>query len=204
MTDQNADERDVDDQQTRDQNVDDQHTDATRPPAGWPRADLDPVRRLRVLAAALPGAMLGERVIAASPDVVWAVASDLENELPRLVHDIRSARVTVRDGDHGGHVDRVRDGDHVRHVELRAVGRLGQRARFDVDLRPGWCWMQSRFLLGGMAAAPHPDGTLFAFVGGVRLPGIVAARPILHRFERPLMSGLLRRLEDDVRAAVRP
>jgi hypothetical protein len=33
---------------------------------------------------------------------------------------------------------------------VAAVGTFGQRARFDVDLRPGW-W-QSRFLIGGLAA----------------------------------------------------
>jgi hypothetical protein len=151
----------------------------------WPVAELDPVRRLRVLAAANPGAMFGETVIAAEFDRVWAVAADLEAELPRLIHDVRSARVTTRDGE---------------RLELRAVGRLGQRARFDVDLRPGWCWMQSRFLLGGLAAVPDPGGTRFAFAGGLRLPGMRLVRPVLDRTGPPLVAGVLRRLTDDVLA----
>jgi len=41
----------------------------------------------------------------------------------------------------------------------------------DVTLRPGWCLMQSRFVIGGMAAVPQGPGTLFAGCGGLRLPG---------------------------------
>jgi hypothetical protein len=145
----------------------------------WPVADLDPVRRLRVLAAANPGAMFGETVIDADVERVWTVASDLEVELPRLIHDIRSARITARAGD---------------HLELLAVGTFGQRARFDVDLRPGWCWMQSRFLIGGLAAVADGTGTRFAFLGGLRLPGVRLLRPV----SRPLVGGVLRRLAADV------
>lgn len=149
----------------------------------WPVADLDPVRRLRVMAAANPGAMFGETVIDADVERVWTVASDLEVELPRLIHDIRSARVTARDGD---------------HLELLAVGTFGQRARFDIDLRPGWCWMQSRFLIGGLAAVADGTGTRIGFLGGLRLPGIGAARPVLRRVSGPLVAGALRRLAADV------
>ena len=49
-------------------------------------------------------------------------------------------------------------------MTARARGRLGQHARFDVVLRPGWCVMQSRFLIGGMAAVPEAGGTRFAFL----------------------------------------
>jgi hypothetical protein len=58
-------------------------------------------------------------------------------------------------------------------LEALAGGRLGQRARFDVVVRPGWCWMQSRFLLGGLAVTPEAGGTCtrFAFMGGLRFPG---------------------------------
>jgi hypothetical protein len=155
----------------------------------WPVAELDPVRRLRVMAAANPGTMFGETVIPARFEHVWAVAGDLEVELPRLIHDIRTARITARDGD---------------RLEVRARGHLGQRARFDVVLRPGWCWMQSRYLLGGMAAAPHPDGTRFAFLGGLRLPGIRVLHPLLGRVAQPLIDGALRRLELDVRRHPQP
>ncbi len=50
-------------------------------------------------------------------------------------------------------------------------GTLGQRARFDVVLRPGWCWMQSRLWVGGMAAREETTGTRIGFLGGLRVPG---------------------------------
>lgn len=132
----------------------------------WPVAELDPVRRLRVLAASLRFPVyLGETTIPAPLDAVWAVAADLERELPRSLPTVRSARITRADGE---------------HLELLAIGTLGQRARFDVVLRPGWCLMRSRFVFGAMAAVPGPDGgTRFASLGGFRLPGVRLARPLL-------------------------
>lgn len=47
--------------------------------------------------------------------------------------------------------------------------------------RPGWLWLQSRFVLIGIAAAPVPDRpghTLVAFTGGVRVPGRAALVPV--------------------------
>lgn len=130
----------------------------------WPVAEFDPVRRLRVIAAATPGAALHERVLDEPFDTVWAVAADLEGELPRwLFADIRAVRVSPTGS------------------EARVVGHSGLRARFDVVLRPGWCLMQSRFLLGGMAAAPEGGATRFAFLGAFRGP----LRPLA-----PLTSGL--------------
>jgi len=145
----------------------------------WPWADLDPIRRLQVMAAVLPGTVLASAVMPVPFDRVWAVASDLEVELPHLIRDFRTAHITAADGD---------------RLELRARGYLGQRARFDVVLRPGWCWMQSRFLLGGMAAAPHPDGTSFAFLGGIRLPGVRIVSPVVDRAAKPIANGVLDRL----------
>lgn len=155
----------------------------------WPVAHLDAVERLHILASANPGAMFGETVIAAPFSDVWAVASDLEVELPRLIHDLRSARVTV---------------PGPGRLELHARGHLGQRARFDVELRPGWCWLQSRYLLGGMAATAHPDGTRFAFVGGVRTPGIGFMRPLLQRVSPRMLRGVLQRFERDVEQRLTP
>ena len=60
----------------------------------WPVADLDPVRRLAVLAATVPGgAIVVEEVIDAPFERVWAVAGDLEHEFPLLVRNVRSMRV---------------------------------------------------------------------------------------------------------------
>ena len=131
----------------------------------WPVADLDPLRKLRVMAAATPGIELTELTIDAPPELVWQVASNLQAEMPRLVRDFRSVTVTPVTGE---------------RLVMHARGYLGQRARFDVLLRPGWCWMQSRFLLCGMAVAPAPGGTRFGFLGGIRAPGATLLHPLLH------------------------
>ncbi|NUR89083.1 MAG: hypothetical protein HOY71_33790, partial [Nonomuraea sp.] len=117
----------------------------------WPVADLDPVRRLRVLAAAVPGAVVAERIVPAPFERVWEVASDLEREFGTFEPDMRRLRIVADDG--GG------------RLVAEARSRYGMRARFDVDLRPGWCWMQSRFLLVGLAATAVPEGTLVAQTG---------------------------------------
>lgn len=130
----------------------------------WPVADLDPVRRLRVLAAAVPGAVVAERIIRAPFEQVWEVAGDLEREFGTFEPDMRRLRIVADDG--GG------------RLVAEARSRYGMRARFDVDLRPGWCWMQSRFLIVGVAAAAVPGGTLVAQTGGVRVPGRAALVPL--------------------------
>jgi hypothetical protein len=122
----------------------------------WPVADFDQVRRLRVVAATTPGSAIRETVLDASLASVWAVAADLETELPRwLFPDIRSVRVSAAGGD---------------RLEALMTGHSGLRARFEVVLRPGWCLMRSRFLLGGMAAIAENGGTRFAVLGGFRGP----------------------------------
>lgn len=82
----------------------------------WPVTVLDPVRRLRVMAAAIPGAVYSEDVMDASFAEVWAVASDLRNELPHLLSDVRSVRVTRLEGE---------------RLEALTRNGLGMRARFD-------------------------------------------------------------------------
>ncbi|MFB9686602.1 SRPBCC family protein [Amycolatopsis plumensis] len=146
----------------------------------WPVAELDAVRRLGVLAAALPGAFFAETVVDAPFEDVWAVAADLEGELPRLLRNVRSVRV-------------VGEGEHVV-ADITGYFRL--RDRFDVVLRPGWCVMQGRRVVGGMAAVPEGSGTRFAFLGGLRGPGTRAAAPLLRRVGRPVGRGLLERLRE--------
>jgi hypothetical protein len=152
----------------------------------WPAAELDPVRRLRVLAAATGAGLLVEAVLPLPLDRVWAVAADLERELPRLLPDVRDLRVTAAQGD---------------RLEALARGPLGTRARFDVVLRPGWWLMQSRFLLGGMAATPVPEGTRVAFLGDLRLPGFWLLRPALAPLTRRYGRRVLERLEGRARRA---
>lgn len=128
----------------------------------WPVAEFDQVRRLRSLAAGVSGARVSERLIPAPFERVWEVVADLEHELGAFEPDMR--RITVRQV--GG------------RTEALARSRFGFRARFDVRLEPGWCWMQSRFLVLGIAAAPVPGGTLVAATGGLRLPGRAALLPL--------------------------
>jgi hypothetical protein len=79
-----------------------------------------------------------------------------------MVTDLRSFEITSARGE-----------------RMRASGRLGQRARFDIVLRPGWCVMRSRF----------------AFLGGLRLPGMRLLDPVLRLLEgrpqRPAGGALL-------------
>jgi hypothetical protein len=132
--------------------------------ARWPTGDLDEVRRLRVLAAGIAGAHVTERVLDRPFGQVWPLLADLEGTFGLIEPDMRQVRVTRADGE---------------RVEARARSRFGMRARFDGVLRPGWCWLQSRFLLIGVAAAPEPGGgTRVALTGGVRVPGRAAIVPI--------------------------
>ncbi len=151
----------------------------------WPVAELDPVRRMRVIAAATPGAAYAEKLIPAPFTAVWELVSDLEHELPRMITDLRSFEITSAPGE---------------RMTARASGRLGQRARFDIVLRPGWCVMQSRFLVGGMAAVPEAGGTRFAFLGGLRLPGMRLLAPVLRPAVQPLALRPIRRLEHRLQA----
>jgi hypothetical protein len=146
----------------------------------WQPVDLDPVRRLRVLAATVPGgAIFTEAVLDASFDRVWAVVADLEHELPLLVRDVRSMRIVATDGD---------------RLQADATGHFGLRDRFDIVLRPGWCVMQSSRVVGGMAALAEGERTRFAFFGGLRVPG----SRLLARIGAPLGAGVVRRLGERV------
>ncbi|MFE2288494.1 SRPBCC family protein [Streptomyces sp. NPDC059443] len=124
---------------------------------------VDPVGRLRIMAAAIPGAEVVEATLPAPFESVWAVMSDLEGEFGRFQPDMRTVRVLRMTGD---------------RVEALARSKYGLRAHFRGVLRPGWCWLQSRFLIIGMAATPEPGGgTRIALTGGVRVPGRGAIVP---------------------------
>ncbi|MFE2926620.1 hypothetical protein [Streptomyces goshikiensis] len=127
-------------------------------------AAIDTVARLRVMAAGVRGARVVERVVPAPVERVWALMSDLEGEFGHFQPDMRRVRVVRVAGD---------------RVEAVARSRWGLRARLRGVLRPGWCWLQSRFLIIGMAAAPEPGGgTRVALTGGVRVPGRAAIVPL--------------------------
>lgn len=149
----------------------------------WPMAEVDRIARLRVLAALTPGAVVVEAVLPHSFDQVWGVASDLQRELPQCLPDVRRFTITREDGE---------------RLEADARGYFGLRAHFDVVLRPGWCVMRSRFLLGAMAAEPIADETRFAFLGGLRIPGFLPAGPLLHRLGRPAIRDAVKRYSQRV------
>lgn len=123
----------------------------------------DAVSKLHIMAAGVRGARIAEHVIPAPLADVWAVMADLEGEFGRFQPDMRSVRILRVTGD---------------RVEALARSKYGLRAHFRGVLRPGWCWLQSRFLIIGMAAAPEPGGgTRVALTGGVRVPGRAAIVP---------------------------
>ncbi len=144
----------------------DSRSDGVLPVNGWPVAELDPIRRLHVLAGGIRGAVVIEQVIPAPLDVVWAYVSDLERSVPRSEWHVRSLSITRVEGD---------------RLEADVQGVAGIHDRFTVVLRPGWCWMQGRILYAGMAAVTVPGGTRIAWAGGLRLPGAELYRPILRR-----------------------
>ena len=129
----------------------------------WPSAELTEVERFRAMAAGVPGAAVTERVVDAPIERVRELLMDLD-VFAEIQADLVSAEVVRRDGD---------------RVVVLAKGRRGQRARLEGQLRPGWCWLQSRFLIIGMAVAPEPDGgTRVALTGGIRIPGRAAIVPL--------------------------
>lgn len=145
----------------------------------WPTTELTDVERFRALAAGVPGAAVTERVLAADPDQVKAMLADL-NVFAEIQADFVSATVLERDGD---------------RVVVLAKGRRGQRARLVGQFRPGWCWLQSRFVIIGMAVAAEPGGgARVALTGGVRVPGRAAIVPLGVRRESTRSLGRLQRL----------
>jgi hypothetical protein len=154
----------------------------------WPAAALDPVRRLHVIAAAFRNPVVTERQLAAPPNEVWRVASDLKGELPGIVRGLRSF---TRTGPHGG------DGAEERFSAV-AVSAVRHRERFQVVLRPGWCLMQSRLLVGGMAAVEEGGGTRFAMMYALRFPGGGALQGLRMSSAESRSQAMLDRLEQRI------
>ncbi|MEV5962082.1 hypothetical protein AB0L70_09980 [Kribbella sp. NPDC051952] len=145
----------------------------------WPEVELTEVERFRALAAGVPGAAVTERVLAAAPERVMESLADLD-VFATIQADLVSATLLERDGD---------------RVVVLARGKRGQRARLVGQLRPGWCWLQSRFLIIGMAVAAEPGGgTRAALTGGIRVPGRAAIVPLRVRQESARTMDRLERL----------
>ena len=130
----------------------------------WPEAKLNPVQRLRILAAGLPYVALAESVIEAPIERVWALTGDLVNGSPQFELVVRSARIVREEGE---------------RLKVAVQTAFGFRIDYDVELRFGFCLMQSRYSQIGMAAIEERAGrtTRFAHFEGSRLLG---------RFAKPL------------------
>ena len=136
--------------------------------SNWPEVELTEIERFRVLAAAVPGAAITERVVGAPVDRVRDLLMDLD-VFAQIQADLSSVDLVSRDDD---------------RIVLLARNRRGLRARLEGQYRPGWCWLQSRFLIIGMATAPEPGGgTRIALTGGIRVPGRAAIVPLRVRHE---------------------
>jgi hypothetical protein len=122
------------------------------------QAGIDPVDRLAILAAALPGAAVRQRRIAASFDAVWRVIADLEHVTPRFEPGVARLHVTRRNG---------------QHLELLVERADGREETMQATLRPGWCLMQSLTTVVAFAAQQVGSQTLLAHLEHSRVP----ARP---------------------------
>jgi hypothetical protein len=116
--------------------------------------DIDPIDRLTILAAALPGAAVRQRQITAPFDAVWRVIADLENATPRYEPGVAQVRVIERHG-------------QLLRVLVRDTG--GREEMMDAKLRPGWCLMQSATIVIAFAARPVGSQTLLAHLEHLRV-----------------------------------
>jgi hypothetical protein len=137
--------------------------------AEWPLVELDPVARLRALAASMPWASFGECVIEAPFARVWSYIEDMERGVPQFERNVKRIEILAREGE---------------RLVLRSSSPLGVAMQLDAVLRPGWCVMRGAFGEIGMAATPvGPGATRFAHFEGSRWLGR-AARPLFAYFVR--------------------
>jgi hypothetical protein len=121
---------------------------------------IDPVARLSILAAALPGAALRQRRIAAAFDAVWHLIADLEHATPRYEPGVARVNITGRQGE---------------RLQLLVRNTEGREERMDGRLRPGWCLMQSPTIVIAFAARPLNGQTVLAHLehrrAAAQIPG---------------------------------
>ena len=148
----------------------------------WPQVGLDPVARLRALAAALPHVSLEERVIEAPFARVWSYIEDLERGVPQFEGNVRRVRILRREGE---------------RLWLESDGPLGSTLRMRAVLRPGWCVMgtgNGSVQIGMAARVEGPGRTRFAHFEGSRWLGRLA-RPLFRCFVRRDLASLTRLAE---------
>jgi hypothetical protein len=129
----------------------------------WPAATLDPIRRARVLAAAVPGGF-AEVVLDVPFERAWAWLSDLERSVPAFDRRVDRLRITARGPAPDG------DAEDISFVATRRRLALPFTAR----LEDGWCEMRARgrMFVVVMAAVPDGDGhTRYAQLEATPRPG---------------------------------
>jgi hypothetical protein len=139
----------------------------------WPDiAPISPVRRLGVVAFALAGAAIERRVVDADYDRLWAFIEQLDQSVPAFDPLVRALHVVARDN---------------TARPLRVTASPGKIV-FEVEWGDGWCLMQSKWYVVGMAAEALDDGrTLYAHMEGIRPPRAAWAQAI----SRPALRGLV-------------
>jgi endonuclease/exonuclease/phosphatase family metal-dependent hydrolase len=110
-------------------------------------SDIDPVDRLTILAAALPGAAVGQRRIAAPFNAVWQVIADLEHATPRYEPGVARVRLIEQRGE---------------FLRLLVQDTAAREHVVDARLRTGWCLMQSATIVIAFAARRLGSQTLLA------------------------------------------
>jgi hypothetical protein len=119
--------------------------------------DIDPIDRLAILAAALPGAAVRQRRIAAPFDAVWQV---IEHATPRYEPRVAHVRIIEQSGE---------------FLRLLVQHTNGRQETTQARLRPGWCLMQSATAVIAFAARRLDSQTLLAHLehqrGQTPVPG---------------------------------
>ncbi|MCA9503309.1 MAG: hypothetical protein H6748_17385 [Spirochaetaceae bacterium] len=135
----------------------------------WPEVEIDPVTRMRALAAGLPHVAVDETLFALPFDRVWSFVADLATNTPRFEGLVADVRPLEQQGE---------------RLRLAARNPILGWSEFDVVLRPGWCLMRSRLGEVGMAARPEgPRATRFLHFEG---------SPLLGRLARPFFAWNIR------------
>jgi hypothetical protein len=127
--------------------------------------DIDPIDRLAILAAALPGAAVRQRRIAAPFDAVWGVIADMEHATPRYEPGVARVRVIEQSGE---------------FLRLLVQDTAGREETMDARLRPGWCLMQSATTVIAFAARRLDSETLLAHLEHRRAQTAVPGRSGSH------------------------
>ena len=127
--------------------------------------EVDPIDRLAILAASLPGAAVRQRRIAAPFEAVWQIIADLEHATLRYEPGIADVRVISRRGE---------------LLRLLVQDTGGREHAVDARLRPGWCLMQSTTVVIAFAARREGSETLLAHLEHRRVPSPAPGPSALH------------------------